>query len=130
MKIQIGLVFIMAFVACAPEVTRIGYTPDAAADNDNRSIKILKYATIDESLYEQIGTITISDGKFSRNCDEDAVINLLKDEASRISADLVNITNSKQPSSLSKCYQVTAIFYRQTNQADGLGSSVSVSSQP
>ena len=123
-------IFVIAFVGCAPQVSRIGYElSDLRKDPDCR-VEIKKYATIDDELYERIGTINISDGKFSSNCAEDVIIDMLNEEACNIGADIVNITNSRQPSQLSKCYQVTADFYRSNHHTDTNNRPISADIQP
>ncbi len=123
-------IFVIAFVACGPQIARIGYDPGEGRDNADCNVKIMKYATIDTNLNEQIGMIEITDGKFSTNCDEDEILRLLIEEACKLGADIVNITNSKQPSNLSKCYQVTAIFFRHNLQSEKADSAISASTKP
>ena len=61
---------------------------------------------------EVLGTIKAYDTGFSVNCDEEEVLSRLIEEACSVGADIVNITEEKQPNWWSSCYRAKAELIR------------------
>ncbi len=114
-------IFLLAgtlFIGCAPRLTRIGYDFSSLTGAKECKIIIKENANVSEAMGEIIGTVKISDTGFSTNCSEDDVLNILRREACRLGANMVNITESQQPDMKSTCYRVTADLIRLNEALD------------
>jgi hypothetical protein len=65
----------------------------------------------------KVGSIRLKDSGYSINCNEEDAVNILKKEACRLNADLVNIFRDKNPGFLYYCYDCHADFFRFKNKA-------------
>jgi len=101
---------------CAAGISRTGYKlpPNQnAKDSPRRPIAIrceMRYSTND---MEVLGSIHAYDTGFSTDCDEAAVLDIFCREGNMLGADIVDITEEKQPSVwTSSCYRARATFLR------------------
>ncbi len=76
---------------------------------------MVKNQIYNSSEYKKIGEIKIDDSGFSINCEESDVIKILKDEACKCGADVVNIIKEKRADIISSCYRATAEFIKIEN---------------
>ena len=101
---------------CAAGISRTGYhlPADQAANNlPRRPIAIryeMHYSTNDMAV---LGSIHAYDTGLSTDCDEAAILDIFCREGNMLGADIVNITQEKQPNPLtSTCYRARAEFLR------------------
>jgi hypothetical protein len=119
MKITLLMVLCSAalFVSgCAAGITRTGYQLPAgqtSKDLPKRPIAIQCNAKYDTNDVVVLGTIHDYDTGFSTDCDEVYVLDIFCREGSMLGADIINITEEKQPSVwTSTCYRAKAEFLR------------------
>ena len=101
---------------CAAGITRTGYQlPKGQNPRDlqRRPIVIQCNANYDTNDVVVLGSIHAYDTGFSTDCDEAFVLDILNRDACMLQADLINITEEKQPNPLtSTCYRAKATFLR------------------
>jgi hypothetical protein len=111
---------------CAAGITRTGYQLPAgqtSKDLPKRPIAIQCNAKFDTNDVVVLGTIHAYDTGFSTDCDEVYVLDIFCREGSMLGADIVNITEEKQPNPwTSTCYRATAQFlrFKDREKAEGL----------
>jgi len=64
----------------------------------------------------KIGEIKLGETGFSTKCNEAHALEILKNEACALNADIVNISEETRPDSWSTCYRCRAEFYVNTNK--------------
>jgi hypothetical protein len=119
MKITLIMVLcgtVLFLSGCAAGISRTGYQLPAgqtSKDLSKRPVAIRcewKYDTNDVVV---LGTIHDYDTGFSTDCDEVYVLDIFCREGSMLGADIINITEEKQPSVwTSTCYRAKAEFLR------------------
>ncbi len=118
MKITLMMVLGGAAVlvaGCAAGITRTGYRlPENQKSKDLQRCPITiqcnaKYDTNDVVV---LGSIHAYDTSISTDCDEAYVLDIFCREACMLGADLINITEEKQPDLWSTCYRARAQFLR------------------
>lgn len=98
---------------CTSGITRTGYRlpsgqTSVAATNSPIAIKCnAHYSTNDVVL---LGSIHAYDTGFSTRCDEAYVLGIFSEEGRMLGADVINITEERQPDFWSTCYQAKAQF--------------------
>jgi hypothetical protein len=106
---------------CAAGITRTGYQIPASQtskDLPRRPIAIQCNATYDTNNVVMLGSIHAYDTGFSTDCDEAAILDIFCREGCMVGADLINITEEKQPNPwTSTCYRAKADFLRFKDRA-------------
>src|ERR1039457_279007 len=101
---------------CAAGISRTGYQlpiGQTSKDLPKRPIAIRNNWKYDTNDVAVLGTIHDYDTGFSTDCDEVYVLDIFLREGTMLGADVVNITEEKQPSVwTSTCYRATAQFLR------------------
>ena len=101
---------------CAAGITRTGYKlpPNQNSKDLTRCpIAIQSNAKIDTNDVVLLGSIHAYDNGLSTGCDEAAILDIFCREGCLLGADLINITNEKQPNPwTSTCYRARASFLR------------------
>jgi hypothetical protein len=101
---------------CAAGISRTGYQLPAgqtSKDSPKRPIAIRNNWKYDTNDVVWLGSIHDYDTGFSTECDEAFILDLFCREGCMIGADLINITDEKQPNPwTSTCYRATADFLR------------------
>ena len=101
---------------CAAGITRTGYQIPAgqtSKDLPRRPIAIRCNATYDTNDMVMLGSIHDYDTGFSTDCNEAAILDIFCREGCMVGADLINITEEKQPNPwTSTCYRAKADFLR------------------
>ena len=106
---------IVFVVGCTSGISRKNYDYskmlNQASDGPWR-VAIKFCAKYDRAEVEILGTVKAWDTGFSTECDEEYVLGVFCNEAAIVKADLVNITEEKQPSEWSTCYRAKAQLIR------------------
>ena len=111
------ILLVIIATGCAPTIKRIGYNSNDYSGNlDNCNPSIVKNQNYNSAGYKKIGEIKIDDSGFSTNCEESDVLKILKDEACKCGADVINIIEEKRADLLSTCYRTTAELIKVENK--------------
>ncbi|MCT4639389.1 MAG: hypothetical protein N4A72_16920 [Bacteroidales bacterium] len=111
-QIIILAIAILSFTGCSYRVVRNGYEKNKHAYY-NCDVLIKKGVTFNLKGAQKVGDIKLGDTGFTNACSEKKAQELLRKEACSIDANLVIITEEKQPSSFgSSCYRCKAELYR------------------
>ncbi|HTR40197.1 MAG TPA: tetratricopeptide repeat protein [Pseudomonadales bacterium] len=101
---------------CASGISRSGYSKPSGpppSDIASRKIVIQCNARYNQNDVVVLGSIHAYDTGFSTRCDEPYILGIFCEEGRILGADVVNITEEKQPSIWwSSCYQAKAQFLR------------------
>jgi hypothetical protein len=101
---------------CAAGITRTGYQlpkGQNSKDLQRRPIAIQCNGKFDTNDVEVLGSIHAYDTGVSTDCDEAYVLDIFCREGTMLGADLINITEEKQPNPwTSTCYRAKAEFLR------------------
>ena len=101
---------------CAAGISRTGYqlpVGQTSKDLPRRPIAIQCNAHYNTNDVEILGSIHDYDTGFSTDCDEAAILDIFCREGSMLGANLINITEEKQPNFwTSSCYRAKAEFLR------------------
>jgi hypothetical protein len=106
-------IFLLA--GCKSGFSRSGYMKPAIQDAGNhpaRPIALQANASFSADDVEVLGSISAYDTGFSVVCDEAYVLDRFCREGMQLGADVVNITQEKQPDVISTCYRAKAQFLR------------------
>jgi len=110
---------------CAAGISRTGYQLPAgqtSKDLPKRPIAIRCEWKYDTNDVVTLGTIHDYDTGFSTDCDEVYVLDVFCREGSMLGADIINITQEKQPSPwTSTCYRAKAEFLRFKDREKAIG---------
>ncbi len=101
----------LLFCNCAHQITRSGYHV-RKSDYKFCEVAIQKFKAISDTNAKQIGEISLGESGMSSFCSEEDAINILKNEACAIDADLIIIVEEKRPDFWSTCYRCRAKFYK------------------
>ena len=116
MKITLSTVWCGAallLAGCAAGITRTGYKPtpnQSPGGTPGRPIAIQSHAIYNSDDVVVLGSIHVYDTGFSTACDEADVLGIFLKDASALDADLIDITEEKEPDFLSSCYRARATF--------------------
>ncbi len=102
-------------VGCAPKITRYGYTfQDIQNKNQNSNcfVPIKKNFVYDKEEVVILGEILSGDSGVSTDCNEGHVLNIFRQEACALKADLINIIYERNTDLWSSCYRAKAQFLR------------------
>lgn len=102
-------------VGCAAKITRYGYTIQDIQNNTQYSgcfMPIKKDFTYNKEEVEILGEILAGDTGFSTDCNEGHVLNVFRQEACALKADLINIIYERNTDIWSSCYRAKAQFLR------------------
>ena len=111
---------------CESHITRTGYQLPAGQTSKSLpkcTIAIQRNAKFDTNAVTILGSVHAGDTGFSTDCDEAVVLDTFAREACMLGADLINITEEKQPSFwTSTCYRASAQFlkFNDRKMAEGL----------
>jgi hypothetical protein len=128
-KIMLGMflgVAVILLSGCAVGITRTGYQlPPGKVSKDLPLEPVAIQANVLYSTNEVdvLGSIHAYDNGFSTDCDEATVIETFCREGHMLGADLIDITDEKQPNPwTSTCYRANATFlrYKDRERAKGL----------
>lgn len=101
---------------CAAGISRTGYQlpkNTKSKDLERRPVAIQCNVKYNPNEVDVVGSIHAYDTGFSTDCDEAYVLDTFLREATYVQADLVNITEEKQPTVFgSTCYRAKAQFLR------------------
>jgi len=100
---------------CHSGITRIGYQLPVNTDTrklDKCSIAIQSDAKYERTEVQLLGSIHSYDTGFSTDCDEAYTLDIFCREGCLLGADVINITQDKQPDLWSTCYRAKADFLR------------------
>lgn len=78
-------------------------------------ISVVKFSSFNSDSYDKLGEIQLKDDAFTAGCSESDAIRMLREEASYIGADIINIIDEKRPDMINSCYSCHAEFYKVTN---------------
>ena len=108
------VLLIFFFSSCSHRVVRIGYKVNSS-NYEKSDVVITKKTQSLDSIASKVGEIKLRDGGFSTKCSEEHAINILKEEAYALSADLILIKKENRPDLWSSCYRNSAYFYKYKN---------------
>jgi hypothetical protein len=100
---------------CKSGITRVGYQLPAGAETqklDKCPIAIQDNVKYDTNEVQVLGSIHSYDTGFSTDCDEAYTLDIFCREGCMLGADIINITEDKQPDFWSTCYRARAEFLR------------------
>jgi hypothetical protein len=112
---SISLILLLILITgCGYKTTRMGYeeSNDPNIVLDNCEVEFVRSPYKLNQQQEVVGSISLDESGFSTNCKEPDARLILKEEACLLGADVVQITNEKQPSFISSCYRVSAKFIK------------------
>lgn len=98
-------------------VKRSGYEKEQNSQDikSTAEISIVKFSSFNSNAYEKIGEIKLRDNAFTAGCSESDAIRMLREEASYLGADIVNIIDERRPDMLNSCYSCQAEFFKTLN---------------
>lgn len=102
-------------VGCSAKITRYGYTVQDIQTNTQYSgcfMPIKKDFIYNKEEVEILGEILAGDTGFSTDCNEGHVLNVFRQEACALKADLINIIYERNTDIWSSCYRAKAQFLR------------------
>lgn len=114
--LNIFLFFVLiSLMGCASKITRYGYTLQDIPDRNKclgYHIAIKKDFVYNKEEVESLGEIKAGDSGVSIDCSEGYVLNLFRQEACALKADLINIIYERNIDLWSSCYRARAQFLR------------------
>lgn len=105
------LIASLLFSNCGHRIVRTGYQIKKS-DYSACEVVIKKATSISDTLATKIGEIKLGETGLSVACNEGDAINILRNEACAIKADVVLITEETRPDVWSSCYRCKAEFYK------------------
>ncbi len=127
MKTTLSIIFcgiIVLLSGCAAGISRTGYKPpeNKIATTPPRPIAIQCNAKYDTNDVVVLGAIHAYDTGFSTACDEASILDIFCKEGNSLGADLIDLTEEKQPDFWSTCYRAKAQFiqFKDREKAKGL----------
>ena len=110
---------------CAPGFSRKGYQSHAgqlASTSTNSPVAIQCDKIYSTNEVVVLGSIHAYDTGFSFHCDEASVLAVFQKDAQMLGADVIDITDEKQPNLASTCYRAKAQFlrFKDRNRAKGI----------
>lgn len=115
MRIHVAIVVLaiqVALLGCSAGFSRSGYSVSENHPRHGCDVIVKNKAAFDHEEIELLGEVKAYDTGFSVNCDEEYVLSRLMEEACSLGADVVNITEEKQPNFWSTCYRARAELIR------------------
>jgi|SRR5450756_12514 len=120
----VGVVLIL-LSGCAAGITRTGYqlpAGKASKDLPLEAIAIQANVHYNTNEVDVLGSIHAYDNGLSTDCDEATIIETFCREGHMLGADLIDITEEKQPNPwTSTCYRAKATFLRYKDRAKAKG---------
>ncbi|WP_282124620.1 hypothetical protein [Algibacter mikhailovii] len=111
------ILFATLLSSCSHRIARNGYRIKKS-DYTNCDVIIKKNTKLNDSLFTKIGEIKLGESGFSASCSEKHAVEILKNEACAIKAELIIITEEKRPDLWSSCYRCKAHLYKIKNTKD------------
>lgn len=103
-------------IGCGPKVkTALSETSFPALDSKNNVFLLFEDEKVPQST-TYVGDIKIGDSGFSTNCEYDVIIDRVKTIARKSGANLIEVTEVKEPSMASTCYRLKAKLYRNLDE--------------
>jgi hypothetical protein len=119
--VSIFLCFVIFFLTgCSSVITRTGYTLQDIPNRDKYCgcyVPIKKDFVYNKNEVEILGEIKSGDSGFTLECGKGHTLNLFRQEACALKADLINITYERDIDLLSTCYRAKAQFLRFKDRA-------------
>lgn len=98
-------------LGCSPALTRSGYVrPDRPVARCAPAVK--RNAALPAGSFSVVGRVEVGDTGFSTRCSEQDVLALMREEACRVAADVIDIEQESRPDLASTCYRAHARFLR------------------
>jgi len=105
------LITILSLISCAPSISFTGkFSKKIQKQKDYKILYIDEGDRISDSTIV-LGEINVYDGGLAVNCGFAEVINKLEEEARKVGADAIKITELKPPDSFSTCFRIKAEAY-------------------
>ncbi len=115
----IYFVLIPIFSSCSYKIIRSSY--QLLPKDQHAGSCIIKKDMANKDSLQKVGEIRLEDGGFANDCSEATGIKILKEEAKKIGAHIINIIEEKRPkltqyggSREERCYECRAEFFRVT----------------
>ena len=118
MRRVVNIVLFFSFLllgGCSAKITRYGYTKQDMQNRDQYFgciMPIKKDFAYTKEEVENLGEILSGDSGFSLECGQGYVLNLFRQEACALKADLINIIYERNIDLWSSCYRAKAQFLR------------------
>ena len=108
------IAFMLTAIGCAANVSRHGYQIDSGKKILSCDTPIKLNASFDKKDVITLGSIEVSDGNLiSKDCDEETVLNIVRQDSCQLAADVINLTEEIQPDYFfSVCYRIKADFLK------------------
>jgi len=104
------LSLLLTLSSCNYKIIRSGYAP-YSGKTESCEVSITKDLSSRDSA-QKVGTIKLKDTGFTTNCNEKQALEILKEEACSLDADVIHLVEETRPSFSSSCYRCTAEFYK------------------
>lgn len=118
-RTALGIILVLLFVfGCAAGIERQGYSITSKTVPADCKVLIVGYVPFDPNKMILLGRVKMYDTGFSVFCDEQSVLQRMKEDACARGADIVDITDEKFPNAWSTCYQAKADLIRFKNRKD------------
>jgi len=100
------IVFCLVFICgCAPSIKRSGYVLPLTPPPSHCKVEIVRNSQ-DLREEDKLGTMIVYDNGLAVQCSENIITEIIRDEACRLGAKVVNLYNIKEPSVFgSTCFQ-------------------------
>jgi hypothetical protein len=98
--------------SCSPSVSRTGYAPSSAVDEQRCRVAVKRGATFAPEEVDVLGQVEFGDSGFSTDCEEKTVIALMRKEACSAGADVADIVEEHRQDIASTCYRAKARLLR------------------
>ena len=108
MKTCMVMLSVVLMYACAPRVTRSGYTTADLKPASRCELAWQRSSKLAPPAIEELGRIRVGDTGFSRNCEEEKVREMVSRDACGLGAHVVDVLTEHQPTAFSTCYHVDA----------------------
>ena len=114
LKNLIGLLFpLLLYTNCTTHrITRPAYQQSQATSTENCEVFYKKNFSISGTGFEKAGEIELGQARFYVSCSEKEALELLRQEACKLNAALINITEETSPYKGKSCYSCKAEFYK------------------
>ncbi len=117
-KFYLLAAFAIVLCSCSPRITT-SILRSVAPVSNNEEVKIYNLQSQIPENATKIGRIDVGDSGFTTNCNYDAMLNVLLQEARKVGANAICITDHIKPSPLgSTCHQFSALAYNIAPQSE------------
>jgi hypothetical protein len=109
--------FTVCLFGCTHAIKRTGYTMGSGGFDENCDVRFVKNMPSNSGRYTVVGEVKLRDTGFSVKCHEDDALAIIRREACRTGADVVNIVEERRADFLSSCYRADAQLLRSSGAA-------------